>query len=394
MFRIKNPSLYLVFLSLLGATPPLATDMYLAAIPRIAEDWNVDISLINLSLVLWFASFSVSLLVFGPISDKYGRRPVLLSGLLIFVLSSLLCGVSTNAHMLIAFRVLQGLGAAAPSAMVMAICRDKFTGADRQKALAYIGVILAVAPMVAPSIGSFLLGLGSWRLIFFTQASMVFVTLMIALGFEETAAELNPSGIFSAFARYKKLLLLKEYAAATTVMGLSAAPLLGFIAFSPIAYMKVFGLSEHHFSIIFGINAVFVMTGSLLSAKLSVRMSQAKILTVAFFGSFIGGLCVYLFGSLDYRLFAGSMFIYSFFLGLNRPVSASLVLEQVKSDIGAASSFLIFYQFLVGAFCMWVVTRSYADPMAVYGMILLFVPLAVLVVWPFLFKWLRKNGGI
>jgi len=393
-FKIKNPSLYIIFLSLIGATPPLATDMYLAAIPSIAAGWNVHVSVVNLSLVLWFASFSTSLLLFGPLSDKYGRRPVLLFGLWLFVISSFLCGLAANPHMLIAFRIVQGMGAAAPSAMVMAICRDKYEGAERQKALAYIGVILAVAPMVAPSIGTMLLGLGSWRLIFFAQGTMVLITSIIAMGYVETAKDFIKGSIFSLFLRYKSLLFNREYAAATTVMGLSISPFYGFIAFSPIAYIKIYGLSGQLFSILFGLNAVCAMAGSFASAKLSVKLRQSLMLTVGFAGAFAGGLVVLFFNHKGYEFFAAGMFIFAFFTGFNRPVSSSLVLEQVRTDIGSASSFMVFYQFMAGALCMWLVTLPHPDPLLFYGLLIAGVSLAVLVIWPFLFIWLRKQGRI
>lgn len=393
-FRITNPLIYLVFLSMLGATPPLATDMYLSSIPIIANEWNVDVSVVNLSLVLWFTTFSISLLIFGPLSDKYGRRPVLLFGLVTFVVSSFLCGMSTGPAMLIGLRVVQGMGAAAPSSMVMAICRDKFDGVERQKALAYIGVIMAVAPMVAPSIGSLLVTFGSWRLVFYTQGAMVLITTIIAVGYEETAKELNKDSVMRSFLRYFGLMKNKEYAVSATVMGLASAPFYGFIAFSPIAYMKIFHLPPYMFGIMFGANAVFAMTGSFLSARLANRISQPVILSVAFTGAFLAGLFVLLFGEGGYLRFAMAMFMFSFCLGLNRPVSASLVLEQVKTDIGSASSFMVFYQFITGAICMWFVTIPWADPLHVYGYVVTLIPLAVLGCWPVLYMWLRKGGRI
>jgi len=392
--KIKNPSLYIVFLSLIGATPPLATDMYLAAIPRIAAEWNVHVAEVNLSLVLWFAAFSLSLLIFGPLSDRFGRRPVLLFGLGLFVVSSFLCGLSVDPVSLIIFRIIQGIGAAAPSSMVMAICRDKYDGRERQRALAYIGVILAVAPMIAPSIGTMLLHLGSWRLIFFTQAGMVAITTIIALGYEETAKERINGSIPFLFSRYKSLIHNREYAAATTIMGLSIAPFYGFIAVSPVIYIKVFGLSEAYFSILFGMNAVCAMAGSFVSAKISIKASQAKMMTVGFTGAFAGGLGVLLLGHMGYQFFAAGMFTFAFFTGFNRPVSSSLVLEQVKTDIGSASSFMVFYQFMTGAVCMWLVTMPHKDPLRFYGILITSITLTVLLVWPVLFKWLRKKGGI
>ena len=107
-----------MFLALLAATPPLSTDMYLAAIPRIAGDWGVGKDMVTLTLVLWFASFSLFILVAGSLSDKYGRKPVLLTGLSVFAGSSFLCAGAQDVYQLILFRIFQGMGAGAPSAIV------------------------------------------------------------------------------------------------------------------------------------------------------------------------------------------------------------------------------------------------------------------------------------
>ena len=136
------------------------------------------------------------------------------------------------------------------------------------------------------------------------------------------------------------------------------------------------------------------MAGSFTSARMSVILSQAKMLTFSFAGMLAGGLSVYLLGGKGYIYFANSMFVFSFFMGFSRPVSSSLVLEQVKTDIGSASSFMVFYQFMAGALCMWAVTQPRENPIAFYGALTTSVSVLVLGGWPFLFKWLRNKGGI
>ena len=120
----NNGSRYIIFLAAITAVPAMATDMYLAAMPIIAKQWGVPDSRVALSLVLWFASFSVFLLVYGPLSDKHGRRPILLTGLALFTAASAACALATNVTALIVLRVLQGIGTAGPSSMCMAICHD------------------------------------------------------------------------------------------------------------------------------------------------------------------------------------------------------------------------------------------------------------------------------
>ena len=212
--------LYVVFLAMLAATAPLSTDMYLAAIPEIAESWGVGKDTANLTLVLWFAAFSLFILLWGSLSDKYGRKPVLLTGLSLFVSASLLCAAAQSVTQLILFRVLQGMGAAAPSSIVMAIIRDRFKGTERQQAIAYVMTIVAVAPMVAPLIGALLLEWFSWRFIFLTQGAMVALTLFFALSYRETVPEKLTTPLRRLLTRYSIHFKNREFMSASLGMGI------------------------------------------------------------------------------------------------------------------------------------------------------------------------------
>jgi DHA1 family bicyclomycin/chloramphenicol resistance-like MFS transporter len=170
---------YVFFLAMIAAIPAMSTDMYVAAIARIAANWQVPESRVALSLVLWFVSFSVFLLILGPLSDKLGRKRVLLSGLAVFIAATFLCSAAANVYQLIIFRILQGAAAAAPSSMCMAICRDKYEGVKRKHILAYIGIILSVMPMVAPMIGAMMLRYLNWRAIFIVQGLLAMAALAV-----------------------------------------------------------------------------------------------------------------------------------------------------------------------------------------------------------------------
>jgi DHA1 family bicyclomycin/chloramphenicol resistance-like MFS transporter len=145
--------------------------MYLPALPMIAKQWGVPDSRVAAVAGVVVTS-SVFLLVCGPLSDKHGRRPVLLGGLALFAGASLACALASDAAQLIAFRILQGIGAAGPSSMCMAICRDRYEGPRRKYILAWIGIILGLTPMIAPTIGALLLRLAHWRFIFVVQAGL------------------------------------------------------------------------------------------------------------------------------------------------------------------------------------------------------------------------------
>lgn len=141
-------------LALLSAFPPLSTDMYLPAIPLLQKAWNQPLSIMNLTLVGFFISYCISLLFYGPLSDRIGRRPPLLAGIGVYILASLMCAASNSVGALIFFRVFQAAGASAASVLALAITKDVYEGHEREKILAYIGVIMALAPMLAPSLGS------------------------------------------------------------------------------------------------------------------------------------------------------------------------------------------------------------------------------------------------
>lgn len=377
----KNKGIYITFLALLASTPPLSTDMYLAAIPQIAEGWGVGKDLINLTLVLWFASFSVFILVAGSLSDKYGRKPILIGGLALFVISSFLCAFSQDAYQLIAFRILQGMGAGAPSAIVMAIIRDKFTGSERHQAMAYVMTIVAVAPMVAPIIGAMLLEFASWRFIFAAQGTIVTLTFFISLSFKESIGEKLTTPLMKLIGRYMVHIKNREFMIANISMGLLPLPFYGFIAFSPIYYISIFGLSERLFSLFFGLNALSSMAGAYSSSHLVRMVDDKKLITISVIGAIIGGAGVLALGREHYLYFFVFMAIFSFSLGVSRPISGSLIIGLVKTDVGSASSFMVFYQFISGAISMAVVTLHWKEPVLFYGGITFVTSVIVLILW-------------
>lgn len=388
----RSGKLYIIFLALLAAVPPIATDMYLGAMPTIAKQWHVGENIVGLSLVLWFVSFSVFLLISGPLSDKFGRKPVLINGLRIFVISCILCATASNVWQLIIYRILQGIGAAAPSAMCMAICRDRYDGERRKRALAYVGAILAIAPMIAPTIGVTLLKLGSWRFIFATQSVLGLITMLISISYRETIAEKVRGSSFAVMGRYVNLARNRGYILAVTSMGLIVGPHYGFIAFSSIAYIKFFGLSPSAFGLLFGLNGFMAMLGAFSCARLTKHLHDVRLLTLCICGCITGALGIVLFGSAHYLAFAVCMSAFTFSCGVSRPLSNNLILSQVDTDIGSASSLIVFYQFMVGAICMSISTTAWSHPILAFGILACALPLIVLAIWPILLRIIRMHS--
>ncbi len=386
----RSELIYIFFLAMIAMIPAMSTDMYIAAMPTIALQWGVAESSVALSLVLWFVSFSIFLLILGPVSDKLGRKPVLLGGLCVFVVSTFLCAGSANLFQLIAFRILQGAGAAAPSSMCMAICRDRYEGVQRKKTLAYIGVILSVMPMVAPMIGAILLKYVSWRAIFGVQGVLAIVAVIVSLGYKETLADPVKVGIFKVLGRYVNLVKNTNYMLTNKSMGLILGPFYGFIPFSTIVYIKIYGLSPQSFSLLFGLNALMSMSGAYTCTRLIRFLPDVRLLTFCLMGCVTGGLGILFFGHLHFMAFSVSMCLVSFSCGVSRPLSNNLILEQVSTDIGAASSFIVFYQFIVGSVCMALASVSWKHPILAFGVIATAIPAFVLMCWPLLLRRLRR----
>jgi DHA1 family bicyclomycin/chloramphenicol resistance-like MFS transporter len=365
---IKSNKL-LLLLALLAAFPPLSTDMYLAAIPLLQKTWNQPLAMVNLTLVCFFISYCVFLLFYGPLSDRFGRRPLLLAGIAIFIVGSLLCAISDQVVFLIVSRVIQGAGAASASTLSMAITKDVYKEHERGRILAYIGVIMALAPMLAPVFGGWVVTWFSWRWIFVLQGIIGSVAWIGVFRMSETLKIPSAMGVFQTAGIYLRLLRNRRYLGFSLMMSLVVLPHFAFIGGSADIYITGFGLSEQVFSYFFALNAASIMAGAFLCTRMLHRVGSRRILTLGFFGILLGGL-----GMLA-QVFSGPwglalpMALVSFSFGLSRPPSNNLVLEQVDQYAGAASSLLIFIYFMLGAFAMWLISLEWSDKVHTIGVL-------------------------
>lgn len=379
----KKTIKYIAFLSSLGGIPALTTDMYLAAIPKIAAGWNVSTELINMTLTLWFVSFSIGLLFSGSLSDKYGRKPILLVGLVGFIGSSLLCGFSASPTMLIISRILQGVSASAPSAISLAICRERFSGNTRKIALAYLGIMLSLAPIIAPSLGSLILVVSNWRFIFICQALSGIGIMVMTLKYTETNKAPLTQPLVKLLGRYWILFTNKKYILTTLTLGMLLGPFYGNIAFSPIVYIELFKRSDFEFSLLFALTAVCSVLGAFVMSKLNNKVKDITLISICFIGIIIAGVGLLAFGKISYFSYFLCAVVIAFFSGMSRPISNHLILGFVTSDIGSASSFLVFYQFIFGAICMSYASYQWemASPVTMFGLMVIVVSLVSILIW-------------
>ena len=337
-----NKTRMLFLLALLSAFPPLSTDMYLPALPLLVKLWQQPLAIINLTLVCFFISYCFSLLFYGPLSDRFGRRPLLLGGIGLFILASMLCALAGSAIALIVFRVLQAAGAASASALALAISKDIYDGHERERILAYIGVILALAPMLAPVFGGWVLTWFSWRWIFIAQAAVATVAWIGVWRMPETLPTRQSISTLQTAGIYLGLFRNRPYIGYALLMSVIILPHFAFIAGSADIYITRMGLSEQTFGYYFALNAAAIMAGSLTCSRMLGHIGSRALMTVGFAGVLVGGLVMltrWIPGPWGLTL---PMATVSFCFGLSRPPSNNLVLEQVNRHAGAASSLLIF----------------------------------------------------
>lgn len=376
---------WIFLLGLLSAFPLLSTDMYLPAIPLLKESWGESLSTINYTLVGFFISYCICLLIYGPLSDRFGRRPPLLVGIVIYIIASLLCAAADNAVSLIVFRIFQAAGAAAASTISLAISKDIFKGNERQRILAYIAMIMALAPMLAPVLGGWIMLLFSWHSIFIFQAMIGAAALFRVCQMPETLEKVSPTSVSRTAGVYLELLRNRRYVGLVLMLSFTVLPNYAFIAASSDIYVNRFGFSEQLFGLFFAFNAAAIMTGSFACTRLSGKVGNRVLLTASFIGVLLSGMgmLVPIFSG-PWRL-ALPMALASFSFGLSRPPSNNLILEQVDRHAGAASSLMVLFYYMIGALSMWIISMDWSDKIEVLGIMGLLSGGIILAIWFFLF---------
>ena len=329
-----------VLIALLSAFVPLSTDLYLPALPSMGDYFGVSASETNLTLILFFLFFSLGLLFWGPLSDKYGRRPVLLAGLALYIVASIGCAASPDVWSLTAFRVLQAVGGSAASAVATAMVKDVYDGRKRESVLSIVQSMVVISPAVAPILGAFMLPYTSWRGLFVVLAFIGVVSMVGGLLLQETIPSRYAGTLAQSVRRLGVVLKNPGFASLLIVFSLVSTASLAFVSASSYIYQDGFGLSEQWYSFYFALNAVGLIAGPFLYLWLSRHVDRRTIVGAGFAVMIGGGVLVCLFGSLGPLVFALALFPASLMGSSVRPAGAFLMLDQQKEDTGSASALI------------------------------------------------------
>ena len=371
----------IALIALLSAFVPLSTDLYLPALPGMGDYFGVSASLTNLTLILFFLFFSLGLLFWGSLSDKYGRRPVLLVGLALYIAASAGCAASLAIWHLIAFRILQAVGGSAAAAVATAMVKDVYDGRKRESVLALVQSMVVISPAVAPILGAFMLPYTSWRGLFAVLALIGVVSMTGGLLLQETIPSRYTGTVAQSIRRLGTVLKNPNFTSLLIVFSLVSAASLAFVSASSYIYQEEFGLSEQSYSFYFALNAVGLIAGPLLYLWLSRHISRRTIVTSGFTAVIGGGLLVCFFGNMGPLIFALALFPASLMGSSVRPLGAFLMLDQQKEDTGSASALINCSGLVFGSAGMVLVFLNGSDLVFSLGAINVAVGVVCLLGW-------------
>lgn len=345
---------FIVFIAFLGAFVPLSTDAYLPALPQMVKHLNTTASMINLTLVMFFIFYAVGILFWGPLSDKYGRKPILMIGMIFYTGASILCIFAPNVQLLIACRILQSIGCGAATAVSTAMIKDTFKGKERVRTLAIVQTLSTTSPVISPVIGAFVLSFMSWRGVFVVFTVVGIISLIFSFMLQETLIHKSEVHVFKTIARLGSVAKNKSLISLLLLFAIMQIPFLGFITSSSFIYVEGFGVSEKVYSYFFAANAIFLLLGPMVYLRLNRIFSYRTIISMGYLVILLSGLTVMIFGIQGPIIFCLLLIPASLFANVIGPPRMSLMLEQVESDTGSAVSLIGSTQMAFGSIGMFI----------------------------------------
>ncbi|CAA9387929.1 MAG: Multidrug resistance transporter, Bcr/CflA family [uncultured Nocardioidaceae bacterium] len=350
-----RPWRVVLLLGSLIALGPLSIDLYLPALPELTDDLSASPSSVQLTLTGVLVGLALGQLVLGPLSDIYGRRRPLLAGIAVNVVASLLCAVAPTILVLDVLRVLQGVGAAAASVVAMAVVRDLFSGRAAAAVISRLVMVMALAPVLAPSLGSAVLAFGTWRTVFLVLAGLgILIGLLAAVGLKETLPSERRSapGLRSTLTSYGVLLRDPTLLGFMMVASLTMAAVFAYVSGASFVMQDGFGLDERTFGLLFGVGAVGLIAASQVNVSLLRRFTPGAILSAALTVAALAGAVLLLNAVTGAGGLAGILvpiWVILAMVALCGPNATALALAEHGHHAGAAAALLGAAQFTVGA---------------------------------------------
>lgn len=270
----------LVVLSLLMGFASISTDLYLPAMPVMGRDLGADTGMVELTVSGYLVGFSLAQLLWGPISDRFGRRIPVAIGLIWFIIGSGGCALANNATSLIGWRLVQAIGACASVALSRAMVRDLFEGDRAAQMMSTLITVMAIAPLLGPSVGGQIEALAGWRAIFWTLVVIGVVAFVALMTIPETlpSERRSDEALGRALRRYFELLGNRRLLGYIGVGGFFYGGMFAYIAGTPFAYIEYYGVPSQFYGLLFGAGIIGIMAANTFNARLVRRFGINRML--------------------------------------------------------------------------------------------------------------------
>ncbi|HEO8741256.1 TPA: multidrug effflux MFS transporter [Campylobacter upsaliensis] len=376
--KIKGfAKLRLIFiLALMSSIAPLSTDMYLPALSQVKQSFETSEFLTQLSLASFFIAFALGQLIYGPLSDVFGRKIPALVGIFLFMLSSLFCVIIDNIYVFIILRFFEALGGCAGVVIARAIVNDLFELKEAASIFALMMVFSALAPMLSPSFGGFLIEYFSWHSIFATLFGLgILLFLLIFFALKESAPHLKRQKFShkETLKSYRFVLKDKPFILYVSCASLVLAAMFAYITGSSFVFINFFGLSERDFGLLFGLNALGFVIFANINAKMVRKIDSEKILFYALIIMLISTLILFVNSLIkpNFWLFELSIFTSIALLGFIAPNTTTLAMARFKDHSGTASAVLGTSQFALAGVISFIVSAVGANTPVILALIML-----------------------
>jgi DHA1 family bicyclomycin/chloramphenicol resistance-like MFS transporter len=352
-----------ILLTALVALGAVSTSLYIPSMPALVTEFETEVALVHRSFTIFMVGFASTQLVYGPLSDRFGRRPVLVGGMLLYILASLACALSTSIEPFLLARLAQGIGAAAGPVIGRAVVRDSFAREDAARAFAFIGTALSLAPAFGPLIGGFLQVWFGWQSAFLFLVAYGGLMLWLAFArLKETLPQRDPMATdpLRLMQNYAALLRHRRYMGhlAPGVFGFGG--LFAYVSTTPFLFVDQLGLSPD----IFGTLTIFTVSGyasgSYIAGRIQGRVPDHTVLRLGLAALGLGAVLMTTL-SLDLTIprVIGPMILFVFGFGLVMPASTARALQPFPRIAGSASAMMGFLQISVGAVGSFVLSVIY-----------------------------------
>jgi DHA1 family bicyclomycin/chloramphenicol resistance-like MFS transporter len=351
----------------LAAIAPLSVDMPLPALPRIAEGLGAEVAGTQLVISAFLFGFAIAQLAYGPLSDRYGRRPIVLGGLALYLAAGIACAFAPSIDWMVGGRFAQGLGACAAPVVARAVVRDLHDGARAARILSLITTGMSLAPILAPIVGAYVVIGFDWRAIFVVLAATA-AALIAATG--TMLAETNrgigaaPLSLGRMLANYWRILTLHRFAVFAVPVASMSAGLLSFLSGAPFVLIQLYDVGADGFALCFAIVMAGQISGAMLSARFAARLGIERAVLLGLGISALGGLLMAGLawaGVAGVAAFVGPMAVFMLGNGFVQPNATAGALQPFPHIAGSASALIGFIQFASGALAGVLMGHLYND---------------------------------